>query len=88
MAVDLETAYHVRQAFVDLGLRPPGATIEPPPLTREMIRRDVRAAFASWYGAVGDLETADTGGTVPSALRDQRIPAPAVIAAIHEQHPD
>ena len=25
---------------------PPGATIEPPPLTREMIRRDVRAAFA------------------------------------------
>ena len=25
MAVDPETAYHIRQAFVDLGLRPLGA---------------------------------------------------------------
>ena len=46
MAVDPETAFHIRQAFADLGTHPPDAAIEPPPLTRVMIQRDVRAAFA------------------------------------------
>ena len=76
MAVDLETAYRVRQAFVDLGLRPLGATIEPPPLTRAMIERDAGRCRGTGYGAVGDFETDDTGGTVPAALRHQRVPAP------------
>ena len=77
MAVDPETAYHIRQAFVDLGLRPVGAAIEPPPLTRALIRRDVRAAFAELdTGQLEIIETDDAGGTVPSALRHQRIPAP------------
>ncbi len=46
MAVDPETAFHIRQAFADLGSHPPDGAIEPPPLTRGMIQRDVRAAFA------------------------------------------
>ena len=77
MAVDLETAYHIRQAFVDLGLRPLGATIEPPPLTRAMIQRDVRGAFAELdTRQLAICEADDSGRTVPAALRHQRVPAP------------
>ena len=88
-AVDPETAYHIRQAFVDLGLRPLGATIEPPPLTRAMIRRDVRAAFAELD--TGQLEISKR---MTPAERFRQLCAineflrRAVIATIHEQHPD
>ena len=89
MAVDLETTYHIRQAFVDLGLRPLGAIIEPPPLTRAMIRRDVRAAFAELD--TGQLEISKR---MTPAERFRQLCAineflrRAVIATIHEQHPD
>jgi hypothetical protein len=89
MAVDLETAYHIRQAFVDLGLHPRGATIEPPPLTRAMIRRDVRAAFAEL-----DPQQLAVSSRMTPAERFRQLCAineflrRAVIAAIHEQHPD
>ena len=48
MAVDPETAYHIRQAFVDLGLRPVGAIIEPPPLTRALIRAMCGPRSRNW----------------------------------------
>ena len=89
MAVDPETAYHIRQAFVDLGLCPAGAAIEPPPLTREMIRRDVRAAFAEL-----DMGQLEISSRLTPAERFRQLSAineflrRAVIAAIHEQHPD
>lgn len=93
MPVDPETAFHIRQAFADrgvhdLGLRPAGAASEPPPLTREIIWRDVRAAWA-------ELD--------PQQLAISRRMTPAerfelvcdlneflrntVIAAIHQQYP-
>jgi hypothetical protein len=89
MPVDPETAYHIRQAFADLGLRPIGATIEPPPLTRAMIRRDVRAAFTELD--TGQLEISKR---MTPAERFRQLCAineflrRAIIATIHEQHPD
>jgi hypothetical protein len=89
MAVDPETAYHIRQAFVDLGLRPVGAAVEPPPLTREMIRRDVRTAFAEL-----DMRQLEISSRMTPAERFRQLCAineflrRAVIAAIHEQRPD
>ena len=89
MPVDPETAYHIRQAFADLGLRPSGAAIEPPPLTREMIRRDVRGAFAEL-----DTRQLAIARWMTPAERFRQLCAIneflrcAVIAAIHEQHPD
>ena len=88
MPVDPETAFHIRQAFADLGLRPPGATIEPPPLTREIIRRDVRAAFAEL-----DMRQLEISSRMSPAERFRQLCAineflrHAVIAAIHEQYP-
>ena len=89
MPVDPETAYHIRQAFVGLGRRPAGAAVEPPPLTREMIRRDVRAAFAEL-----DMRQLEISRRMTPAGRFRQLCAineflrRAVIAAIHEQHPD
>ena len=91
MSVDPETAYHIRQAFADLGLRPAGAAIEPPPppLTHAMIRRDVRAAFAEL-----DMEQLAISKRMTPAGRFRQLCAineflrRAVIATIHEQHPD
>jgi hypothetical protein len=89
MAVDPETVYHIRQAFADLGLRPAGATIEPPPLTREMIQRDVRAAFAEL-----DMGQLEISSRMTPAQRFGQLCAineflrRAVTAAIHAQHPD
>ena len=89
MPVDPETAYHIRQAFADLGLRPAGAAGEPPPLTREIIRRDVQAAFAEL-----DMRQLEISRRMTPAERFRQLCAineflrRAVIAAIHEQHPD
>jgi len=89
MPVDPETAYHIRQAFADLGLRPAGAAIEPPPLTREMIQRDVRGAFAEL-----DTQQLEISRRMTPAERFRQLCAMneflrrAVIATIHEQHPD
>jgi hypothetical protein len=89
MPVDAETAYHIRQVFADLGLQPHGASVEPPPLTREIIRRDVRAAFAEL-----DMRQLEISKRMTPAERFRQLGAineflrRAVIAAIHEQHPD
>jgi hypothetical protein len=89
MPVDPETAYHIRQALAHLGLRSPGATVEPPPLTRDIIRRDVRSAFTEL-----DMQQLQISNRMSPAERFQQICAintflrRAVIAAIHEQHPD
>jgi len=88
MPVDLETAYQIRQAFIDLGLRSAGAAIEPPPLTNEMIRRDVQGAFAEL-----DIRQLEISRRMTPAERFRQLCAineflrRAVIAAIHEQHP-
>jgi hypothetical protein len=89
MPVDAETAYYIRQAFVGLGLHPTGAAVEPPTLTREIIRRDVRAAFAEL-----DMRQLEISKRMTPAERFRQLCAineflrRAVIAAIHEQHPD
>jgi hypothetical protein len=89
MPVDAETAYHIRQALIGLGLQPHGAAVEPPPLTREIIRRDVRAAFAEL-----DMRQSEISKRMTPAERFQQLCAineflrRAVIASIHETHPD
>jgi hypothetical protein len=86
--VDAETAYHVRQAYVSLGLHPRGAAVEPPPLTRDTIQRAVRAAFAEL-----DMRQLAISKQMTPADRFRQLCAineflrRAVIAAIHEQHP-
>ncbi len=89
MPVDPETAFHIRQAFADLGLHPAGAAVQPPPLTRQIIRHDVQAAFAEL-----DPQQLAISRRMTPAERFRQLCAineflrRAVIAAIHEQHPD
>jgi hypothetical protein len=89
MPVDIETSYQIHQTFADLGLRQRGAPVEPPPLTRESIRRDVRAAFAEL-----DTQQLAISKRMTPAERFRQLCAineflrRAVIATIHEQHPD
>jgi len=65
------------------------AAVEPPPLTRETIRRDVWAAFAEL-----DPQQLAVSRRMTPAERFRQLCAineflrRAVIAAIHEQHPD
>lgn len=89
MSVDQETAFHIRQAFADLGLRPLGEAIEPPLLTREMIQRDVRAAFAE----LDPQQLAISRRMTPAERFDllcdlNEFLRNAIIAAIHEQRPN
>lgn len=89
MPVDQETAFHIRQAFADLGLRPPGAAVEPPPLTREMIQRDVRAALAELDPQQLAIARRMTPAERFALVCDLNgFLRNAVIAAIHEQRPD
>jgi hypothetical protein len=87
--VDAETAFHIRQAFTDLGLHPIGAAVQPPPLTREIIQRDVRAALAEL-----DVRQLEISRQMTPAERFLQLCAineflrRGVIAAIHEQYPD
>lgn len=89
MPVDVETAYHIRQTFVDLGLQSAGAGVERPTLTREIIRRDVRAALAEL-----DVRQLEIWKRMTPAERFRQLCAineflrRAVIATIHEQHPE
>jgi len=88
MAVDPETAFHIRQAFADLGSHPPDGAMAPPPLTRVMIQRDVRAAFAE----LDPQQLAISRCLTPAARLDllcdlNGFLRNAVIAAIHEQRP-
>jgi hypothetical protein len=45
-ADDAELAFAIQQVFAGLGLPPSGEAVPPPPLTPEIIARDVRNAFA------------------------------------------
>ncbi len=88
MPVDQETAFHIRQAFADLGLRPRDEIIEPPPLTHEMIQRDVQAAFAELdpqqLAILRRMTPAERFALVCDLNEFLRN---TVIAAIHEQYP-
>jgi hypothetical protein len=87
--VDPETAFHIRQAFADLGQRPSGAPLVPPPLTREIIRRDVKAAFAEL-----DMQQLTISWRLTPAQRIQQVCdlneflRNVVIAAIRQSQPD
>ena len=89
MPVDPETAFRIRQAFADLGQRPSGAPLVPPPLTREIIQRDVKAVFAEL-----DMRQLAIARRMTPAERFQQVCdlneflRNAVIAAIHQQHPN
>jgi len=89
MAVDPETAFHIHQAFAELGGRCSVAPLLPPPLTHEMIQRDVRAAFAEL-----DMRQLAISRRLTPAQRIQQVCdlneflRDLVIAAIHQQHPD
>lgn len=86
MPVDQETAFHIQQAFTDLGLRPSGAAVEPPPLTREMIQRDVQAAFAELDPQQLAIARRMTPAERFALVCDlNKFLRNAVIAAIHEQ---
>lgn len=88
MPVDQETAFHIHQAFADLGLRPRDAAIEPPPLTHEMIQRDVRVAFAELDPQQLAISRRMTPAERFALVCDlNEFLRNAVIAAIREQHP-
>lgn len=88
MPVDQETAYHIRQVFADLGLRPRGEVNEPPPLTRELIQRDVQAAFAELDPQQLAIARRMTPAERFALVCDlNRFLRNAIIAAIHEQRP-
>ena len=86
MPVDPETAFRIRQAFADLGQRPSDAPLVPPPLTREIIQRDVKAVFAEL-----DVRQLAIACRLTPAERFQQVCdlneflRNAVIAAIHQQ---
>lgn len=89
MAIDSETAFHIYHAFAELGLRPSGATAEPPPLTREIIQRDVRAMFAELDPQQLAISRQKTPAERFELLCDlNEFLRNAVIAAIHQQRPN
>jgi hypothetical protein len=88
MPVDPETAFHIHQAFADLGLHPAGAASEPPPLTREIIQRDVQAALAELDPQQLAISRRMTPAERFELVCDlNEFLRNAVIAAIHQQHP-
>lgn len=89
MTVDQETIFHIRQAFTDLGRRAPGTAVEPPPLTREIIQRDVRAMFAELDPQQLAISRQKTPAERFELLCDlNEFLRNAVIAAIHQQRPN
>ena len=88
MPTDPETVFHIHQAFADLRGRPTGEPRKAPPLTRETIARDVRAAFAEL-----DLRQLAITRRLSPAQRFQQVCdlndflRNAVIAAIRQQYP-
>jgi len=88
MAVDAETRYYIQQAFAELRGDVSGAVIAPPPLTPDIIARDVKAAFAEL-----DMRQLAISQRLTPAQRFGQVCAMneflrrAVIAAIHQQHP-
>jgi len=88
MPVDPETAFHIRQAFAGRGQHPGVGAIEPPPLTREIIRRDVQAAFAELDPQQLAISRRMTPAERFELLCDlNEFLRNAVIAAIHQQYP-
>ena len=88
MAVDPETAFHIRQTFADLSGRRSAVPPSPPPLTHETIVRDVRAAYAEL-----DLQQLAISRRLTPTERFQQLCdlneflRDVVIAAIRQQHP-
>ena len=86
--MDDTVAFHIRQAFSHLGPRPAAMPTPPPPLTREVIARDVRAAFAELdmrqLTISRCLSPAQRWGQVCELNRFLRH---AAIAAIGQQYP-
>lgn len=85
---DPQTTFHIQKVFADLGTHQRRVSIAPPPLTRESIAQEVRAAFAEL-----DMRQMDITRRLSPAQRLRqvcelnRFLRHAAIAAIRQQHP-